>query len=139
MFSCVSPGKSPPLPEILGLEAPVKTTNNTFDRNLPKGPRRTKMLRRSKFARRRKTGWMFDCVVSDIFHIFFCWGEGKGESEALGGGGERFFIENPRRGGGVSRAGRGGGEGPGGCLRGIRGGGGGLKIFFRGRNPHQEN
>ena len=29
-----------------------------------------------------------------------------------------------------------GGEGPGGCLRGI-GGGGGLNIFFRGRNSHQ--
>ena len=47
-----------------------------------------------------------------IFFIFFCSGEGKGESEAPGGrGGRAIFIENPR--GGVSRAGGGGGGGPG--------------------------
>ena len=40
--------------------------------------------------------------------------------------GGRFFIENPREGGGVSR--RGGAEGP-----------GLLNIFFRGRNVHQMN
>ena len=72
--------------------------------------------------------------VSDIFY-FFCSGEGKG----AGRGGEgRFFIENPRRGGGLPggwRRGGGGGEVPGGCLRGM--GGGGLNIFFRGRNSHQ--
>ena len=54
--------------------------------------------------------------VSDIFY-FFCSGRGKGESEAPGGVGDRFFffIENfhPRRGGGVLQ---GGAKGPGGCL-----------------------
>ena len=44
--------------------------------------------------------------VSDIFYFFFCSGEGKGESEELGGGRTIFFIENPRR-GRVSRAGGG--------------------------------
>ena len=49
--------------------------------------------------------------VSDFF--FFLLGEGEGESEAPGreGGGDRFFIENPRRGGGASRRGRGRGAG----------------------------
>ena len=47
--------------------------------------------------------------------FFFCLGEGKGESEAPGrGGGRFFFFENPR-GGGVCQE-REGGEGPGGCL-----------------------
>ena len=45
---------------------------------------------------------------------------------------DRVFMENPR-GGGVSRVG--GGEGPGGCLRGMWGVE--LNIFFRGRNSHQ--
>ena len=72
--------------------------------------------------------------VSDIFY-FFCLGEGKGESVAPGRGGGRFFFsENPRRAGGFSHE-RGGGEGLGGCLRGILGGS--LDIFFRGRNAHQ--
>ena len=46
---------------------------------------------------------------------------------------ERFFIENPRRGGGLfSRTG--GAEGPGECLRQIGEfwGGGGAKYFFSG-------
>ena len=51
-------------------------------------------------------------------------------------GGGRFFIENPRRGGGPAT---GGGRGPGGCLQGIAGGGGGLNIFFQGRNARQDN
>ena len=50
--------------------------------------------------------------------------------------GGRFLIENPRRGGCSPLAsGGGGGERPGGCLRGF--GGGGLNIFFRGPNSHQ--
>ena len=53
--------------------------------------------------------------VSDIFYFFWS-GRGKGESEALGGGGVGFFIENPKGGGGVSRRGA---EGPGGCVRRI--------------------
>ena len=71
--------------------------------------------------------------VSDFF-FFFCSGRGKGESEAPGGVGDRFFIENPRRGGRP-----GGAEGPEGCLRRIGEfwGGGGLNIFFQGRNVHQ--
>ena len=69
--------------------------------------------------------------VSDIFH-FFCSGEEKGESEALGG---RFFIENPRRGGLPAGWGRGGAMG----REGVCGefGGGGLNIFLGGRNSHQ--
>ena len=50
--------------------------------------------------------------VSDIFY-FFCSGRGKGESEAPGGEGGRFFLENPRT---VGSRGREGAEGPGGCL-----------------------
>ena len=47
--------------------------------------------------------------VSNIFY-FFCSGEGKGELEAPGrGGGRFFFIENPRRGGVLPREGLGGG------------------------------
>ena len=42
--------------------------------------------------------------VSTIFIIFLLGGgEGKGESEAPGRGGGRFFIENPRRGGVLPR------------------------------------
>ena len=67
--------------------------------------------------------------VSDIFYFFLL---GEGESEALGGGGgHRFFIENPRTGGA---------EGPGGCLRRVGILGGGVNIIFllfRGRNVHQ--
>ena len=55
----------------------------------------------------------------------FCSGRGRGESEAPGG--DRFFIEKPRRGGGRP----GGAERPGGCLRRIGEFlGGGLNIFF---------
>ena len=60
-----------------------------------------------------------------------------GESEAPGGvEGGGVFIENPRRGGGRGM----GLMGPGGCLRRIGEffGAGGLNIFFRGRNVHQE-
>ena len=70
-----------------------------------------------------------------IFFIFFLLGEGKGESEAPGGGGGRFLIENPRRGGGVSRRG-GGGRGAG-RVSARNSGRGELNIFFRGRNSHQ--
>ena len=71
--------------------------------------------------------------VSDIFY-FFCSGRGKGESEVPGGVGDRFFIENPRRGGG----GGSGWEGPRGregVCTGELGGdfwGGGVKYFFSG-------
>ena len=56
-------------------------------------------------------------VDVSIFFIFSCSGEGKGVSWG------QFVIENPRR-GGLSVAGSvRGGEGLGGCLRGISGGG----------------
>ena len=60
--------------------------------------------------------------VSDIFY-FFCSGEGEGSPRHREGGGDWFFIKNPRR-GGFSRK----GKGPGGCLRQVGeffGGGGG--------------
>ena len=53
------------------------------------------------------------------------------------GGGGRFLLKIP--GGGVSR--RGGAEGAGRVSAanwGFGGGGGGLNIFFRGRNVHQD-
>ena len=59
-------------------------------------------------------------------------------SEEGRGVGGRFFIENPRRGGGVPGGGEGGARGAGGCLQGdLVGGGGGLNISFRGRNARQ--
>ena len=71
---------------------------------------------------------------SDIFY-FFLLGEAEGGVRGGGGGGVDFLLKIP--GGGVSR--RGGAEGPGGCLQRIwELGGGGLNIFFRGRNVHQE-
>ena len=74
---------------------------------------------------------------SDLFY-FFCSGRGKGESEAQwgGGGGSRFFIENPRR--GVSRRERGRAAGRVSAANWEFGEGGGLNIFLRGRNVHQE-
>ena len=59
--------------------------------------------------------------------FFFCSGEGKGESEEPGGGG-RFSIENPRRGGGCLPSGWGRAEG---VFAGNLGGGG-AKYFFAG-------
>ena len=53
-----------------------------------------------------------------VFLIFFCSGEGKGESGATGRRGVVFFFENPRR-GGFPRVSEGN----------FLGGGGG-KIFF---------
>ena len=53
--------------------------------------------------------------VSDI-SIFFCSGRGRGSPRRQEGRGDRFFIENPRRGG---VPGGGGAKGPGGCLRRI--------------------
>ena len=81
-----------------------------------------------------KSNFKFKTLLGGRFgyFLFFCSGERKGESEAPGGGaGERFLIENPRGGGFPGRVGAGGGEGLGGCLRGI-GGEGGLKYFFSG-------
>ena len=67
---------------------------------------------------------LFSCLVdvSDIFY-FFCLGGGKGECEASGGGGGFDFCWKSQEGGGFP--GRGGAEGPGGCLRRIGEFGGG--------------
>ena len=60
--------------------------------------------------------------VSDIF-FFSAWGRGRGSpGRQRKGGGGRFFIENPKKGGGVL-LGKGGARVPGGCLQGIWGGG----------------
>ena len=75
--------------------------------------------------------------VSDIFFVFLL-GGGEGGVRGAGRGRGTIFIENPRRGGGGVSQARGG--------RGARGregvcgefGEGGLNIFFRGRNSHQE-
>ena len=73
--------------------------------------------------------------VSDIFH-FFPLGGGKGESVAPGKGRGSVPLLKIPGGGGVSHE-RGGCEGPGGCLRGIRGilGGGGQNIFSGAEMP----
>ena len=69
--------------------------------------------------------------TSRIFSIFFCSGRRKGESEAPGGGGgSRFLIENPRRGG--LQEGRGGGAGRVSAANFWELGGGGAKYFFFG-------
>ena len=67
-------------------------------------------------ALRLKQGPLVD--VSDIFYFFWL-GGGEGESEAPGSRGGSFFCRNPKRGEGSPRRGRGGGEGPGGCLWGT--------------------
>ena len=69
-----------------------------------------------------------------FFFFFFCLGRGTRESEAPGGGESVFYWKFQE--GGVSRTG--GAEGPGGCLQRIGGSWGGVNIFFRGRNVHQE-
>ena len=73
-------------------------------------------------------GWTFR-----IFLMFFCSGEGKGESEAPGSGGGRFFL--------LKIPGGGGGGGSTRRVRGARGWegvdgefGGGAKYFFSGPN-----
>ena len=67
------------------------------------------------------------------FLFFSARGRGRGSPRHRGGWGDDFLLKIPA--GGVSRAGGGGGEGPGGCLREIWGGGGGLNIFFGAEIP----
>ena len=74
--------------------------------------------------------------VSDIFNFFSARGRGGGSSRRQGWWG-RFFIENPRR-GWVSLEREGSGRGAGRLSAGNFGGGGGLNIFFRVGNAHQE-
>ena len=79
--------------------------------------------------KKKFTDELFLVDVSDIFY-FFLLGEGEGEVRGReGGGGDRFCIENPRRGGGVSWWE--GAEGPGGSAA-KWGTWGGLKFFFPG-------
>ena len=73
-----------------------------------------------------------------IFLIFFCSGRGKWESEAAGGGGGvRFFIEIPRRGGGrFPQEGKGRGAGKVSAANwGTWGGGGSKYCFFGAEMP----
>ena len=74
----------------------------------------------------------------DIFYFFLLRG-GEGGVRGAGGvgGGGRYFIENPRRGVLPGRMGA-GGRGAGRVFAGNLWGRGGLNIFFRGRNSHQE-
>ena len=70
------------------------------------------------------------------FLFFFCSGEGSGNPWRQEGAGVSFLLRVPGGGGFPTR---GGGEGPGGCLRGTLGGG--AKYFFSGpkcppRNAH---
>ena len=58
-------------------------------------------------------------------------------SEVPGAGGGGFFIENPRRAGGLPDGWRRGGRGAGRLF--ARNWRRGLNILFRGRNFHQEN
>ena len=96
-----------------------------------KGGRKSLCVRSlSAFFARSKPRWTFR-----IFFIFFCSGEGKGESEVAGGGGGPIFIEKCQEGGGS--LGRGGGGGGAGRVSAGNLGGGGLNIFFRARNSHQ--
>ena len=76
--------------------------------------------------------------VSDIFY-FFCSGERKGEPEATGRvGGDRLFIENARREGGLrGERGRGCEGGREGVCREFGGIGGGAKYFFSGPKARQ--
>ena len=69
-----------------------------------------------------------------MFFIFSAQGRGKG-SEGPGGRGGRFFMENPRRGGGSPRRVGAGGRGSRRVFEGIFLGGGVLNIFFGAEIP----
>ena len=84
-----------------------------------------KHVKAERSGRQSQAWWTFQ-----IFFIFSFRGRGRG-SPWRGG---RFSIEKSQEGGGVLHE-MGGGQGPGGCLRGNFGGE--LNIFFRGRNAHQ--
>ena len=75
----------------------------------------------------------FPCLGGRFgYFLFFLLGGAEKGSPRRREGGVRFYIKSPRRGGLPGGWGR-GGEGLGGCLRGIwEGGGGGAKFFFFG-------
>ena len=74
--------------------------------------------------------------VSDIFY-FFLLGGGEGGVRSAGRGGGRLLLCKSQEGGGGSPTlvGVGGARGREGVCGEL---GGGLNIFFRGRNPHEE-
>ena len=75
--------------------------------------------------------------VSDIFYLFFsARGRGRGSPRCWEGGGCDSLLKIPGGGGSHGRVGA-GGRGAGRVFAGNWGGGG-LNIFFRGRNSHQE-
>ena len=72
-----------------------------------------------------------------FFFVFSAQGGGRGSSRRQERGGDRFFLEDPWRGGGLQEGeGLMGREGVCGEL-GFFWGGGGLNIFFSGQNVHQ--
>ena len=74
---------------------------------------------------------LFLVDVSDYFYLFFsARGRGRGSPWCQEGAGVGFLLKIPGGGGVLPREG-GGGEGAGGCLRGIFGGGE-LNFFFSG-------
>ena len=74
--------------------------------------------------------------ISDIFQFFpLGWGEWGSRRQKGGEGRSDFYwkLLLGGRGGVCQERGRGGAEGPGGCLQGTIMGGGGLNIFLGGR------
>ena len=70
--------------------------------------------------------------VSDIFYFFSAQGREKGSPRHRDGRGDDFYWKSQE-----GSPGRAGGEGLGGCLRGIWGGG--LNILFRAKIPTKEH
>ena len=97
----------------------------------------TPTQRTSPYLTTQTPWWTF----RKFFIFFFLVGEGGKGSPRRREGRGRFFIEKARRGGGLSRRGKGRGAGRVSAANwGIFwGGGGGLNIFFRGRNVHQDS
>ena len=112
-----------------GLDAQIASDFNSNplairNRSEPKGPNLENLLYRAM------PWWTFR-----IFFIFSARGGGWGSPRRREGWGIGFFIENPRREGGFFRT---GGAGRVSAANWGEFWGGGLNIFFRGRNVHQE-
>ena len=76
----------------------------------------------------RKKDKIVNCKQKTWCFIFFCSGEGKGESGATGRGGVGFLLKIPKEGGGFPRTGGFGGKGAG-RVSAENWGGGGVSIF----------